>query len=278
MGRLRRTLLPVGQARAAAPSDPRPPEVDTGPAMGPSAREGASDDCVRRCVRPEGVTRCSHRYDASSAGDNRMNGGRHAPPTRVPGATRAADIAASRVGLLLPLMLMFSLALASHTLVGCGVRTSMRAGEVDDASSPTRGAALLWEERVPGESRFRRFELHPDGTLKVGGGLTAMQHKTDWTATPTPEDLRAILGAIDESGLAHGPPACSPLLVDGEESRFLLIEYVTPASAHVFELAGRCASLESLRATLERVAASRYQRTLEALPEAGKQPVYSTAP
>lgn len=160
-------------------------------------------------------------------------------------------------------------------LSACSTPATMRAGDPSDGSSPTGGIAILIEERIPHETRFRRFELHADGTLKVGGGQTAVMHKTDWEGRPSADDINLILRASQDANLASGPPACQPRLIDGEEGRFVLIEYVTPSQSFVYELEGDCPSLAPLLAGFEKAAIARFRRTLDTLPEAGRQSVPS---
>ncbi len=156
------------------------------------------------------------------------------------------------------------------TIVGCAAPMTMKAGDAD-ATSPTRGVAILFEERNPPQSIFRRYELYPDGSLKVGGGKVALMHQTDWVGQPSAEEIAAILTAADGAQLASGGPACAPELVDGSESLFTTIEYASPAVSRSFALEGRCPSLAPLREAFERAALVRFKRQLDALPEAGKQ-------
>lgn len=156
----------------------------------------------------------------------------------------------------------------SVILGGCAGRTSVESGGAD---SPTRGIAFLLDEQIPTQSKYRRFELLADGTLKVGGGQAALLHKTDWERTLSGTDLQSVLDAIEAARLDEGPPRCEPRLVDGEESQFTRIEYASPSGTFAFDVQGRCPSIEPIRAALERLALSRYQRSLDALPEPGLQ-------
>lgn len=148
----------------------------------------------------------------------------------------------------------------------------MRAGEAG-AASPTGGVALLIEERIPSQSKFRRFELHPDGSLRFGGGQVAILHKTDWEGRPSEAELQAILDALRDSGLRGGPPACEPRLADGDETIFTTIEYAAPDLEQMYELEGRCPGLEALLAALEQAKTARFRRQMDALPEPGKQSI-----
>lgn len=158
------------------------------------------------------------------------------------------------------------------TLGGCATAMTMRAGAADDRSSPTKSIAILYEERIPSESVFRRYELYPDGTLKIGGGRVAMEHKTDWSGRPTDDELDAILVAAEDARLASGPPACTPALVDGSETISVLVEYASPTVSQSYALEGRCPTLAPLRDAFERAGLARFKRQLDALPEGGKQP------
>ncbi len=177
-----------------------------------------------------------------------------------------------RVPSIARLALLTTALLGGLQLTGCAAPPSMEAGRADDPASPTRGVAMLFEERIPGRSIFRRYELHPDGTLKVGGGAAARDRRTDWSGKPTDEELTAILDAIEASGIARSAPSCAPALVDGEETIFTRIEYAAPSGTLVHELRGRCPSLDPLRTALEQAALVRFQRQLDRLPEAGAQP------
>lgn len=148
---------------------------------------------------------------------------------------------------------------------------TMKAGDPADATSPTHGVAILFEERNPPQSIFRRYELYPDGTFKVGGGKVALMHQTDWSGQPSAEEIAAILAAADAAQLAFGGPACEPALVDGSESIYTTIEYASPSVNRSFALEGRCPSLTPLREAFERAALVRFKRQLDALPDAGKQ-------
>lgn len=166
-------------------------------------------------------------------------------------------------------LLAFALVLPA-SLVGCAAPMAMKAS--DDAASPTKGIAILYEERIVSQSVFRRYELYPDGTLKVGGGAAARDGKTEWSGAIAPADLEAILAAAEASGIASGAPACQPALVDGTETIRTHVEYASPAVAQQFDLEGRCPAILPLRDAFERAARVRFQRQLDALPEAGKQP------
>jgi hypothetical protein len=179
---------------------------------------------------------------------------------------------ARSIGRTLPLA---AITLAMPLAIGCATPASMKAGKAEGADgrvSPTRGVAVLFEERIPSRSIFRRYELHPDGSLKVGGGAAARDRRTEWTGTPNDDELTAILDAIDASGIAVGPPACTPALVEGEESIFVRIEYAAPSGTLVHELGGRCPALEPLREAFEKASLVRFERQLDRLPEAGAQP------
>jgi hypothetical protein len=170
-------------------------------------------------------------------------------------------------------LLLLAIASASvASMSRCAAPPSMKAGDANDLSSPTRGVAVLLEERIPGRSIFRRYELHPDGTLKVGGGAAARDRRTEWSGTPSDDDLTAMLDAIDASGIATGPPACAPVIVDGEETIFTRVEYAAPSGTIVHELHGRCPALDPLRAAFEKASLVRFDRQLDRLPEAGPQP------
>ena len=99
--------------------------------------------------------------------------------------------------------------------------------------------------------------------LTVGGFLAA------WAVVA----LRAAwMDAIEASGRATGPPVCTPVLVDGEETIFTRIEYAAPSGTLVHDLRGRCPALDALRAAFERASLVRFERQLDRLPEAGPQP------
>ncbi|MFO0829874.1 MAG: hypothetical protein U0572_17160 [Phycisphaerales bacterium] len=153
-------------------------------------------------------------------------------------------------------------------LVGCAPKSQVKPGE---ASSPTGGVAMIFEERNLAAMSFRRYELDPDGTLRVGGGKSAQSGKTDWSGTPDPADLKAILSAIRAAGLLHATVVCEPRLVDDKESIRTNIDYAAPDGSCKLELEGYCPVILPIRAAFEKAATTRFKPQLDALPEPGVQ-------
>lgn len=156
------------------------------------------------------------------------------------------------------------LLLACGLLLGCGRAAQVKAGPAD---SPTGGVALLFEERIPDEQRFRRYELAPDGTLAFGGGQPARLGHTDWSTTLTDAQLAPILKALRELDLLHREPACAADDARGRVS--VRIDLATPSGSIRRELDGPCPELLPLVEALHAPTTARFDRAIEALPEAG---------
>lgn len=164
-------------------------------------------------------------------------------------------------------MTRLSLLLAILLVVGCGRGAQVKAGPAD---SPTGGVALLFEERIPDEQRFRRYELAPDGTLGFGGGQPAMLGRTEWSTPLTAAQLAPILEALRALDLLERAPACMP---DAARGRVLVrIDLATPRGSIRRDLEGPCPELAPLAEALHAPTLARFDRALEALPEAGPRP------
>lgn len=165
-----------------------------------------------------------------------------------------------RLPLLLSLLLM-------PLVVGCGRGAQVKAGPAD---SPTGGVALLFDERIPDEQRFRRYELSPDGTLAFGGGKAALLGRTDWSTPLTAAQLAPILEALRGLDLLEREPACAP---DAARGRVIVrIDLATPQGSVRRDLEGPCPDLAPLAEALHAPTLVRFDRAIEALPEAGPRP------
>lgn len=152
---------------------------------------------------------------------------------------------------------------------GCAAPMTMRPG---DPTSPTGGYAVLFAESDRDEMTHRRYELFADGTFEVGGGKIAQIGETDWTTQPSSESIHSILSAVREAGLLDHEPPCTPSSEAGvKEPRSVTIEVVGPDIRRSYALKGNCPTLDPLRAALANAASARYQRHLDALPEAGQR-------
>lgn len=151
-------------------------------------------------------------------------------------------------------------------VAACGGPMKAKAGDV---RSPTGGVAIVFEDREIDEQRFRRFELDADGTLHVGGGRTALRRETDWSCTPSAEELRAILGAAERASLQEADIACDPVPEGDSDPMKTTIEYAWPGGKRRIDLVGTCPAIEPLRAAFEQASLARFKRQLDALPEAG---------
>ncbi|MBL9147380.1 MAG: hypothetical protein JNM94_01670 [Phycisphaerae bacterium] len=154
-------------------------------------------------------------------------------------------------------------------LSGCTAPMSVQAG---DASSPTGGVAIVFQERDVDELRFRRYELDADGTLRIGGGRSAQRMTTDWTGTASAEQIASILSAARTANLESGEIACQTDPNDQGEPVRTTIEYAWPDGRRRLDLVGNCPSILPLRDVFESIGRARFQRHLDQLPEAGPQP------
>ncbi len=173
-----------------------------------------------------------------------------------------------------PSLALLFLAIVLATLAACGGAPT-KVVTSGDADSPTGGIGLAYIERDIKESRHRRYELDPDGTLRIGSGRAALLDQTDWKGVATPEQIAAIVGAARASGIFDGPPTCEPQLVDGDEMIFTTVEFAMPKGdprgKRSYQLEGRCPSILPLRAAFEQASRARFVNQLDALPQAGAQ-------
>jgi hypothetical protein len=169
-----------------------------------------------------------------------------------------------------PRALAALLVAALLSLVGCNAPMTVEAG---DATSPTGGVAIVFQERDVDELRFRRYELDADGTLRIGGGRSAQRQTTDWTGTATAEQIASILQAAREANLEAGDVVCHDDPNDDGDPVRTTIEYAWPEGRRRHDLVGDCPAILPLRTVFETIGRARFQRHLDQLPEAGPQPV-----
>jgi hypothetical protein len=149
-------------------------------------------------------------------------------------------------------------------VVGCG---SAPLALPSDSSSPTGGIGLrLWYAQVP-TRQYQYFKLSDDGTLEFGGGLTAFNHKTDWTGKLTAEQGKAVRTLIDQSGWLTIP---KPGRTEGE-TPVAELRVEAEGGYREFTIAGPDPKVEELLLILQTAANKRFDAFLERLPEPGPQ-------
>lgn len=135
------------------------------------------------------------------------------------------------------------------------------------ASSPTGGVAFtLWYADIA-TRQYQYFDVGYDGLYKYGGGMEAFNRKTDWSTMLTAEQGAAVRAQIDQAGWLTAPVVAQ----DTSESPLAEFAFFTDDGKRVFEVRGADPAVKQFVDSLQKISNQRFDRILQALPEAGLQ-------
>ena len=132
------------------------------------------------------------------------------------------------------------------------------------------GISLMIWSREPSEAKYEYFEVDR-GTFGYGGGKDGLAMAPSWETPLSPDQCAALREIAQRGGwMSTDPPAAVPVLEGGD--RLADVAVMWEGGQRQFAASGDDPSVREAVEMLSQIAAARFQRQLDRLPEAGKQP------
>ena len=138
------------------------------------------------------------------------------------------------------------------------------------ASPGACGISLMIWSREPKEAKYEYFEVD-GGTFGYGGGKDGLAMVPSWETPLSPEQCAKLREIASRGGWTSVEPP-SPLPVHEGGGRLADVAVMWDGGRRQFSTTSDDPEVREAIAMLRGISAARFQRELDRLPEAGKQP------